>query len=516
VSDFGPIQTQATVASEQLAETERFLGQLFEPEDIVLLRLIESWTEGNRKKTKILYKQGVCATAGSLSQVRLYGINQVAALNRANLFFGVCPRLGNEGYDKAWQIRTVRCLWADLDHITPDDAWARCAERGVPQPSLVVSSGHGAHLYWKLERPLLIADAGSPSQVRIEWTDADIGRRPIEWIDVDGERVELRDRRTGRAIPRNIPPLSPQAEHIQDVLAGLARVLDADHTHDLSRLLRLPGTFNRKGERNGKPPVLTTIVRENDLRYEIGQFEQFAGASPQKLRREEIARIPLPALRKLTASRRDKLDDKINACRVAPAGQRSEVDFALCAFAIRQGRAAGDIWPLVSDVGKFSECGEPYFRRTWEKAEQQVRLQGYEKAQKAVASASGAARSPRPATDDRGDDRQVIEIDVSCPVAPVMAQITDVLLAMKCCYDRAGAPVIVSKADIQPIEDATRLAGLLNSAAEVMFITAHGDAVAFEYKPLPAVYGSNRWSNPPPLKFRLPRLRANGRLWLDG
>ena len=77
----------------------------------------------------------------------------------ANVFFGVCPRSGGDGrFDLAWQIRTVRALWSDIDHVTVEESQARVANAGLPQPSIIVKSGNGVHLYWLLEVPYLVSD----------------------------------------------------------------------------------------------------------------------------------------------------------------------------------------------------------------------------------------------------------------------------------------------------------------------------------------------------------------------
>ena len=90
--------------------------------------------------------------------------NQRAEQTKANIFFGVCPRVGTEGqYDLAWQIRTVRALWTDIDHVTVDEVRDRIAKAGMPLPSIIVNSGNGVHLYWLLDTPYLIDDAGDPT-----------------------------------------------------------------------------------------------------------------------------------------------------------------------------------------------------------------------------------------------------------------------------------------------------------------------------------------------------------------
>lgn len=94
-----------------------------------------------------------------------------AAEERANLFFGVCPR-PRKGCERAWHIRTVPALWADIDHCTPDEAVQRCEKAGLPRPSIIVNSGHGVHLYWLLVEPYVIDDAGLPRPIGQYWVPA--------------------------------------------------------------------------------------------------------------------------------------------------------------------------------------------------------------------------------------------------------------------------------------------------------------------------------------------------------
>lgn len=114
----------------------------------------------------------------------------------ASQYFGVCPRPA-PGQDRAKHIRIVRVLWADIDCCTPEVSVTRCRVAGLPGPSIVVNSGHGVHLYWLLAEPFIVEDAFS-------------------------------------------------ALKVESVLRGIYSVIGADHTHDRSRILRLPGSWNRK------------------------------------------------------------------------------------------------------------------------------------------------------------------------------------------------------------------------------------------------------------------------------
>lgn len=67
-----------------------------------------------------------------------------------NIFVGINPRL-NVGGRKAVDVATARCHFADFDGgVTPEQACQRCESVGLPTPTMVVASGHGCHLYWRL------------------------------------------------------------------------------------------------------------------------------------------------------------------------------------------------------------------------------------------------------------------------------------------------------------------------------------------------------------------------------
>lgn len=84
-----------------------------------------------------------------------------------NVFFGVCPRERMKpGIEN---IKYITCLWAGLD-LAPDGysgrgghfgspAYAAKAVRSFPlPPSIIVESGWGLHLYWLLEKLVLVED----------------------------------------------------------------------------------------------------------------------------------------------------------------------------------------------------------------------------------------------------------------------------------------------------------------------------------------------------------------------
>jgi hypothetical protein len=365
-------------------EIKQFLTTIFDDKDKVLTRPIETWTEGTIKRSRVIYKEvryreaKQCLYAGVWARTLKIGEE-----NRANLFFGVCPRFCGSGgtFDLAWQIRTVRVLWSDIDHCTPEEALKRCEAAGLPRPTIVVRSGQGVHLYWRLVEPYLIADAGDPAPVKTEWIKADGKNIPRHYIEVDAERIdEYLDPTTKKKNPLWSKKVSPQGQFIQDILAGIAAKINGDHTQDLSRLLRLPCTLNRKDQRNGKEPVPCELVECNPTRrYSLADFEKVAEASPAKTKAKEVAKLRLPAGVKLTPGRLNSLNAYINSCAVAPVGQRSGADYALCMWAIEKGIDKEEIWPQVDGVGKFGERGRAYFDITWEATEGDARQKVYDR-----------------------------------------------------------------------------------------------------------------------------------------
>lgn len=71
-----------------------------------------------------------------------------------NVFCGANPRtrLGGRTAD---DVLLARSLFADIDHVSPEEADRRLAAAGLPSPTLRVRSGHGVHVYWRLVAPVL-------------------------------------------------------------------------------------------------------------------------------------------------------------------------------------------------------------------------------------------------------------------------------------------------------------------------------------------------------------------------
>ncbi len=126
-----------------------------------------------------------------------------------NVFYGTCPRK-NDSSGKESNLQDLPGLWVDFDFKDFEAGGIEVMEiidSFKHPPSLLVHSGGGIHAYWKFERPV------------------------------------------------------PPTLEFKGQLKGLCRHLRGDPSAtDLSRILRLPGTFNNKYE----VPLPVVVLRGLD------------------------------------------------------------------------------------------------------------------------------------------------------------------------------------------------------------------------------------------------------------
>ena len=486
-----------------------FIHSLYAPGDFVCIRPIEVWTETGKKKSRVDYKGIRYLRVGKEEHTTsvIEAVKQRAAEMMTNVFFGVCPRFGDrEHFDKAWQVRIVRGLWADVDTCKPEEALPNIKAAGLPDPSISISTGRGGQFYWLFDSPFLIDDAADPLPVMQEWLEQEGKEKKFK-------REFIIQPETNRRLyldqPQNAQELTTKAQFIQDVAAGIASVIGGDHTHDLSRLLRLPGTMNRKDEKNGRKPIPCEIVEFHPTRlYPFAIFAPRAAKSPNKVEREKVASICLPEPRKLGQKAKDTLQELIAISNVAPIGTRSGVDWNLVCFAIERGIERAELWNMVQGVGKFAEGKEQYFAKTWDKAAGHTRQKIYDKlVQKASGqmepkSSKSAVLEAAIAASATASGRPVVVITpTEQPVADLLEQTTDVVLSTSALYVRADHPVAVRNQDILVIDRPEQLAGVLNQHCE--FIVESNDGKQF--LPLPTKYGQT-WLHNPAQASRLPKI----------
>lgn len=139
------------------------------------------------------------------------------AATPTGFYYGVALRKTGTKTGKKEDIHAVTALWADVDVVKL--GWDMQLTLGALKqhelrPSVVVNSGYGYHLYWILEKPLILSD---------DYTQR---RNEIELIEND--------------------------------MRNLATVFSGDNTVDVTRVLRVPGSFNTKDIKKPKEVVIAT------------------------------------------------------------------------------------------------------------------------------------------------------------------------------------------------------------------------------------------------------------------
>ena len=297
---------------------------MFLPKELIELRFVESWLSQGKKLSRVARsaewrrQEDIVAAHGDLTTF--------AKRTRANIYYGVCPR-SKEGDADDQSIQTVRCIWCDIDCISLDQAVGRWQEAGIPNPSIIVSSGAGIHGYWLLERDL----------------------------HSDEDRAELRA-----------------------ILPGFYASFGGDHVQNLSRVMRLPGTVNYKNVRNGEHPRPCALCTCNSqLRYPLEMFSRWIAPAEQERcgKMPTMFRPALPARLSAEVGFSNRAEAVALAWQLKkPSRDRSRRDFAVVCELLRLGITREEIWELVAASSKFQSAGRPYFDLTIANAERKVFL----------------------------------------------------------------------------------------------------------------------------------------------
>ena len=128
--------------------TRRFLNVLFET---VTIGLIEVRALPSKRRT--------WATPGAWDTLGAFLTREVN--QREICYVGVCTRQDTTSGTTA-NLAQLPAVWIDFD-IPPGDVRTRLARFPIP-PTLIVESGLGAHVYWRLREPLDVQDPTGLSQ----------------------------------------------------------------------------------------------------------------------------------------------------------------------------------------------------------------------------------------------------------------------------------------------------------------------------------------------------------------
>jgi len=163
-----------------------------------------------------------------------------SAPNGAKLdtYFGVNPTLeSKKAHERALisDICAVNCLFAEFDgkdYPSKDDA-LRYVESLQPEPSVIIDSGGGYHLYWLLR-----------------------------------DTFEIRNEQ--------------ERQYIRDVLARWVEFVKGDVVKDLARVLRVPGTHNYKPDYGPKAPLVEFVAFDPARQYDLATLVTLLPPSEEK------------------------------------------------------------------------------------------------------------------------------------------------------------------------------------------------------------------------------------------
>lgn len=291
---------------EQLA---RFIDTLFEPGDLVEIRVIASPTSGSSMRSQLMHRKWIVAERTAEHFAHLKPHNEAGC----HVFFGVNPRSRSAGTKSA--VVLCRSVWLDFDWVSYKEANARWSTI-LPEPTIVVRSGSGIHAYWRLESLQVVSTL-------------------------------------------------PARSRFEKIVKGLSRAVGADATHDVTRLLRLPGFQNPK---TSVPLPCELLVCEAQRRYSIATFEGLQGT----LEAQKLAEpAPIGCIDGRTRQRIEGLVRHLDH----EVADRSRRDFAVVCGLLRFGLSPDQIRLLVAGHSKFAD-NDAYFETTVQNALRQLGMSG--------------------------------------------------------------------------------------------------------------------------------------------
>jgi putative DNA primase/helicase len=262
-----------------------------------------------------------------------------------DVYFGVNPKTGLGG--KKENIHYVTVFHVEVDYgivghkkktdtATYEEALEKINNFSI-KPSLVVHSGGGFHCYWILKNPIKVEDFG--------------------------------------------------IDNLENVNRALSLALGGDTgTHDLSRVLRIPGSCNFKQPGNPRP---VEIVTSNDVTYDLQDFDEIVAACIDLIKKAPVKSdnqaspsastrvIPMPidtstiGIDKLPVS--DRIKDLIMHGNNGTYPSRSEADMAVVTALVNKGIGEAEIKQIfmteaIGEKYRTHRAPEKYLKYTIDEA----------------------------------------------------------------------------------------------------------------------------------------------------
>ena len=117
-----------------------FSEVLFNPDDLIEIRFISGVKGALKPESDWLFAEDLPDYHKIMQERNEAGYG---------IFCGVLPRRGHKTEDVDCLDGSV--LWADFDKMAKKDAIGIIKKSKMPQPTMIVDSGHGIHAYWRLQ-----------------------------------------------------------------------------------------------------------------------------------------------------------------------------------------------------------------------------------------------------------------------------------------------------------------------------------------------------------------------------
>jgi len=130
------------------------ISHLYDPNDIIEIKFIHRSDINCYTNTKRSHPVYRTASQFKTKKFAKYIVHKICS--GYNCFYTPNPRfkkLGNKS-SKIKDVKSFSSFYLDFDNYSYNDVIKAVKENGLPEPTLIISSGNGIHLYWKMKFPL--------------------------------------------------------------------------------------------------------------------------------------------------------------------------------------------------------------------------------------------------------------------------------------------------------------------------------------------------------------------------